>query len=265
MKGLPIHENLSTSFVDLTALVRHLRGLQFTGFVRVELSSYEAEIIFTPSNKIQAREYDKLAGRIAQGEHAFRRILVRAREPFGRIHVLRVDPSDPEPFVRRAFVDDRIAAGAREAALGNSDRFLAGSYSFDQLTSAGTPDRTLTLANDLILTVKEAFAKTRINFDVAFENACASVSGRHHFLDPHKGRFRFENDTIKLSDRMSSIEVFDGVVDALRHMLKGLMANPKLTKFAVYTRHTIQQHLSTRHNEYQELRLVRSADRLFVD
>lgn len=265
MKGLPIHENLSTSFVDLTALVRHLRGLQFTGFIRVELSSYEAEIIFTPSNKIQAREYDKLVGRIAQGEPAFRRILARAREPFGRIHVLRVDPSDPEPFVRRAFVDDRIAANAREAALANSDRFLAGSSSIRQLTNVRDPDKTVLLATSLILTVKEAFGKTRINFDVAFENACAAVSDRHRFLDPHKGRFRFENDEIRLSDRISSFEVFDGVIEALRHILKGLTSNPKLSKFAIYTRHTIQQHLSMRHNEYQELRLIRSADRLLMD
>jgi hypothetical protein len=73
MRGNPIHENLSTAFVDLTALVRHLRGLQFVGSVRLEFASYEAEIFFTPTKRIQAREYDRLAGRIAQGERALER------------------------------------------------------------------------------------------------------------------------------------------------------------------------------------------------
>lgn len=121
MQGFPIHQNLNTSFVDLSALVRHLRDLQFTGSVKVEHSSYEAEIIFTSSNKLQAREYDKLAGRISQGEHAFKRILVRAREPFGRVHVVRADQAEAATYVKKAFVDERIVSGARREAFGIGD------------------------------------------------------------------------------------------------------------------------------------------------
>lgn len=122
MNSQPIHQNLSTSFVNLSALVRHLRRLQFTGSVRLELSSYEAEIIFTQKNRVQAREYDRLAGRISQGEEAFKRILTRSREPFGRIQVLRIDPVETANYLRKPFVDDRIIADAKEAVFGSSDK-----------------------------------------------------------------------------------------------------------------------------------------------
>src|SRR5688572_30522794 len=108
MRGKPIHENLSTAFVDLRALVRHLRGLQFVGTVRLEFASYEAEIYFTPAGRIQAREYDRLVGRIAQGEPAFRRILGRAKEPMGRIHVLPAGAKETAARMRKTFVDDRL-------------------------------------------------------------------------------------------------------------------------------------------------------------
>ena len=48
--------------------MRYLRGLQFVGSIRIELSSYEADIIFTSTNKITAREYDHIAGRISHGD-----------------------------------------------------------------------------------------------------------------------------------------------------------------------------------------------------
>src|SRR6187200_2749114 len=89
MKKQPIHQNLNTSFVNVGALVRYLRQLQFVGSIRVEMSSYEADIIFTSSKTIQAREYDHIAGRISQGEHALQRILIRSKEPHGRVHVFK--------------------------------------------------------------------------------------------------------------------------------------------------------------------------------
>ncbi|HMJ08797.1 MAG TPA: hypothetical protein VK468_07310, partial [Pyrinomonadaceae bacterium] len=87
MNDRPIHKNLSTSFVDIDALVRHLRDLQFVGRIHIEHSTYEADIIFTPSYRMQAREHDFAARFVSDGEQAFQRILSRAREPHGRIHV----------------------------------------------------------------------------------------------------------------------------------------------------------------------------------
>ena len=87
MKNRPIHENLDTSFVNLSALIKYLRRRQFAGHVRLELSGYEADIYLTAENQLKVREYDHIAGRIADGEEALQRILIRSREPGGIINV----------------------------------------------------------------------------------------------------------------------------------------------------------------------------------
>jgi hypothetical protein len=110
MKKRLIHQNLSTSFVSLPSMIRHLRDLQFVGIIRVEFASYEGEIIFTGSPKLRAREHDHTAGTVSMGENALIRILNRAREPFGRIHVYQADQK-PEDEV---FVHPLIVESARQ-------------------------------------------------------------------------------------------------------------------------------------------------------
>ena len=87
MKLRPIHQNLDTSFVNLSALVRYLRRRQFTGKVHVELSGYEADIYLSEADGLKVREHDRIAGRIAEGEEALQRILIRSREPGGIVGV----------------------------------------------------------------------------------------------------------------------------------------------------------------------------------
>ena len=87
MKNRLVYENLDTSFVNLSALVRFLRARNFVGDVSVELGEYTGEIVFTAENGVRARERDRVSGRVAEGEEALRRLLIRAREPGGSIHV----------------------------------------------------------------------------------------------------------------------------------------------------------------------------------
>lgn len=89
MKNRLFYENLDTSFVNLSALVRYLRARGFAGSVRVELGEYEGEIILTAENEVRARERDYVSGRVAEGEEAFQRLLIRAREPGGKIDVFQ--------------------------------------------------------------------------------------------------------------------------------------------------------------------------------
>lgn len=87
MNNRPLYENLDTAFVNLSALVKYLRHREFIGRIRVELSSYEADIVLYEGNKISVREHDKISGRVADGEEAFQRLIIRAREAGGTIHV----------------------------------------------------------------------------------------------------------------------------------------------------------------------------------
>lgn len=105
MKTLSVYENLDTSFVNLSALLRYLRGRRFAGAVRVELGDYEADITFGENGLINVREHDRRAGRIAEGDEALQRILIRARESGGSIHVFRL-AAEPET------VADEIQAAA---------------------------------------------------------------------------------------------------------------------------------------------------------
>jgi hypothetical protein len=97
MKNRPIHENLDTSYVNLSALVRYLRRRQFCGNIRVELSGYEAEITLTGENQMRVREHDRIAGRVADGDEALQRILIRAREPGGIINVINQSKKKSRP------------------------------------------------------------------------------------------------------------------------------------------------------------------------
>src|SRR5687768_6708792 len=89
MKSYPIHENLDTSFVNLSALIKYLRRKQFAGSIRLELGDYAAEIRFDETADLTVRENDRATGRVSEGEEALQRILIRARQPGGIINVYR--------------------------------------------------------------------------------------------------------------------------------------------------------------------------------
>lgn len=89
MNFKPVHQNLDTSFVNLSALLKYLRRRQFAGLVRVKLNNYEAEIHITDENQMKVREQDHLSGRVSEGEEALQRILIRSREPGGTVNVFQ--------------------------------------------------------------------------------------------------------------------------------------------------------------------------------
>lgn len=89
MKNLPVYEHLDTSFVNLSALVRYLQKSDFVGRIRVELDDYEGEITLGRGNVLKTTEHDRRAGRIAEGDEAFERLLIRSRTPGGAIDVYK--------------------------------------------------------------------------------------------------------------------------------------------------------------------------------
>lgn len=264
MKTFPIHQNLNTSFVNLSALVRYLRRLQFTGSVRVELSSYEAEIFFTSANKLQAREYDHIAGRISQGEHAFKRILARAQEPLGRIHVLRADPAESLQMARKAFVDDRIAAEARRSTRTETDKAVD-----HVLLKNARPgkrkeelDTAVRLAHELLATIDESLSKASLNFTEAFRNACAFAAADFPFLDPQASLVRYEGGKFAAKSDVGVQDLFEGIATALGHIFDRLRSESRFTKLLIYSRHRIMLHSSERNEVYQRLNLSGVLDKL---
>lgn len=95
MNFRPVHQNLDTSFVNLSALIKYLRRRQFAGIVRVRLNNYEAEIHITDENQLKVSEQDHLSGRVSEGEEALQRILIRSREPGGIVNVFQKTTANP--------------------------------------------------------------------------------------------------------------------------------------------------------------------------
>ncbi len=126
MKNRPIHENLDTSFVNLSALVHYLRRREFAGSIRVEMSGYEADIVLTTAGEMRVREHDRIAGRISEGEEAFQRLMIRAREPGGIINVLQAVENSaaasegPKPVVEKIIDEIPFAVETKQTVSGGS-------------------------------------------------------------------------------------------------------------------------------------------------
>jgi len=86
-----IHQNLDTSFVNVSALIKYLRRRQFVGVVKIQLNGYRADIELTKGNALKVKEHDQISGRIAEGEEALQRIFIRAREAGGTVNVFQLD------------------------------------------------------------------------------------------------------------------------------------------------------------------------------
>jgi hypothetical protein len=103
MKYHKSHKNLNTSYVNLSALLKYLRQEKFVGKVRLETKGYEAEVIFTKENGLEARDNDHISGKISVGDDVLARILVRAHDD-GTINVIEdsdkkkpgYDPNAPD-------------------------------------------------------------------------------------------------------------------------------------------------------------------------
>ncbi|MDM7921000.1 MAG: hypothetical protein QUS14_01770 [Pyrinomonadaceae bacterium] len=208
----PIHQNLSTSFVDLKALVKHLKGLQFVGSIHVELSSYEADIIFTAEKNIHAREYDHATGRISFGREALFRILDRAREPFGRIHVYRSVPDAFGGLPAGVFIDESISKRARRTLSQKADS--PATHLIRVLPATEKPELAAVTA-ELLETIKESLDSAGLDFPEAFRNTCSRVAAVYPFLHPKLGSIRFEDRTVKLKVPVDERKFTDALLEVL--------------------------------------------------
>lgn len=255
MNKYPIHKNLSTSFVNLAALVRHLRGVQFVGTVEIELSSYEAEIEFSENGALKAREQDHIAGRLSFGEDALQRIMIRAKEHGGTINVYKNGTEKRESPV---FVDKKIAEGARKMSLGDAasartdkmEDFLSRASFADapipkpatgfDADSVENWTELVGLVSEVIQTVEESMAKGNLNFAEAFRNACGFISFDYPFLDPDTDIFSYADGYITLRRKMIARDLIGGVMAALARMMERLREDPYYGNLCHLTMHRLR-------------------------
>lgn len=256
MNKYAIHTNLNTSFVNLSALVRHLRDLQFTGSIQIELSSYEAEIEFSGDGSINAREQDHIAGRMSFGRDALQRIMIRSREAGGVVHVYKKTAIKSSENV---FIDDVIATRARQMAPGTATGHMMSNqvedlFAFTAIAEPPIPKpgnvfeaepadnwtELLALISELINTVDESLEKGNISFDELFRNACGFASFDHPFLDPDSDVFAYDAGYISVRQRLATREIINGIIAALSRIMQRLREDPYFGNVYHQTMHRVR-------------------------
>lgn len=278
MKKYLIHKNLNTSFVNLPALVRHLRSLQFSGSVHIELSSYEADIEFTGSNTMRACEQDHVAGRISRGEHALQRILIRSQEPGGLVHVYQDMTSKSR---QKVFVDKSIVAEANSMLAGTAGtairRFGSPNSVLKQLKKqvieAPIPkpevileepenwSELLSLVSELLKTVDETLARSNFNFADAFRNACGFVSVEHPFLDPDSDVFSYSDGFINIRQRLSPQDFTAGIILALARVVERLREDSYFGNVYHQTMHRLRVLANRRKLQFDKFAITNQLER----
>lgn len=257
MNKQPIHQNLNTSFVNVAALVRYLRQLQFVGSVRIELSSYEADIVFTGSKSVRAREYDHIAGRISHGEHALKRILIRAKEPHGRIHVYKSVDGSPGHDDGSVFVDRSIMTKAREmAASAGGTATKEQNLEFILSTRDGENALVLAALSEFLRDIDEGLAKGKLSFSAAFRNSCDQIAGEYPFLKQAHGTMIYRDGEIHLTESADAGRVAEAVFAALRPIFDRLRSSRKYDELVRLLTEKLRESSIERRAEYVRLGLM---------
>lgn len=270
MKVYPIHQNLNTSFVDLSSLVKHLYSLQFVGRVHLELSAYEADIVFRPRNQVHAREYDHLAGCLKDGEVALRNILVRAQEPNGRIHVFSEEVSpQARTLVNRVFVDEAIVSGARKMAFGFCDTNASSGLPEADILDIALINRDREEFKELVLEILKnasvAFEKQGLDFELLFYKACKVNSDRFPFLAPEASGLEFNEGRLYVAENVSADQLADALSALLGHILLRLRQSRENSLLFDQTTYRMRTVLARRSRLLDRMALRRRFEELVDD
>ncbi len=267
MKNRPIHENLDTSFVNLSALIKYLRRRQFIGDVRVELSGYDADISLTAENQINVREQDRITGRIGEGEEALQRILIRAREPGGIIHVYQKVEETEDSVVEiteqkieengfniqktEIKIPNQPVQNETAQTISSEKPPIAESQPKSGLklpkfpfeltnrvetkakqsdVSADEWQTLIDLTSEIISTIDKTLAEANLDFPSAFEKARLEISGDYPFLSPVSNIFNYKNGKVSMEEQINATLFVNSINETLRRIFVKLGNNPKFAE-----------------------------------
>ncbi len=280
MKKNPIHQNLNTSFVNLAALVGFLRDLQFVGRVRVELSSYEADITFCDDGSLAAREHDHKEERISVGGDALQRILIRSTEPFGHIEVYQEDMSDE---FEKVFIDKAIAEDARQMITNNGqaparDPRVPRTFRTLSPITLETEDTSLlrtaedmaplqdwrellAVTEELLRTVDGSLAKGGIDFQAAFQNACGHIAEDFSFMEPDDELVDYQNGRLTVRGNFGIDRFTAAIGEAIGRILTRLSEEARFGNSFHLTKHRIRVMMQRRSAEIERFGLGRQLEK----
>ena len=178
---------------------------------------------------VRAREYDHIAGRISHGEDALQRILVRAKEPHGRIHVYKAVEGYAGRDDGSIFVDKSIVSNARQMAASNGGTTMHIDANQELVLSSRDGENALVLAalSEVLRVIDESLAAGRLSFSAAFRVACDGITAEFPFLQQNRTALVYKNGEITLRAEADAKLVSSAVFAALRPIFQRLRGEQK--------------------------------------
>ena len=215
-----IYKNLDTAYVNLAALLRYLQQRDFNGRVHVLLDEYETDVYLKQGSAPRVREKDHTTGRLADGEAALQRLLVRAQEAGGLISVY------PDASDERASDADETAATATTAEVKNAAK--ADEAHAPELQSEETEwQKLLKASGDLIGAVERAALGAGADFQKIFRAARLEIADDYPFLDPSVSLFHYENGVVELQKAQNMKMFVAGMTECLRRVVNLAATGPR--------------------------------------
>lgn len=292
MKNRSVHENLDTSFVNLSALIKYLRRKQFVGNIRVELGNYEADILLTADDKMRVREHDRAAGRVSEGEEALQRLLIRAREPDGVISVYQTIEETESPLAEEKSAEAEAQQpvvvipaklphrnGSSKTAKIESPDLTNNSLdpnspklpfelnnNFEArakqtIFSAQDWQMLLNLTAELLNLIDKSLAEANLEFAPAFEKARLEISGDYPFLNPASNIFDYKNGKVIARQQINPKLFAASLNEALRRILDKLGKNPKFLNIYFITTQKIIELIEKRKPLYDKFSITPQLER----
>ncbi|MCA1556393.1 MAG: hypothetical protein LC747_06855 [Acidobacteria bacterium] len=206
-KARALHENLDTAYVNLAALLRYLQQRDFNGRIHIELDEYDGDIYLTAREAVRACERDHVTGRVAEGQSALQRILVRASEPGGRVSVYE-GTADVEAKSGPAAGTGEPGAAATTRTQEEIDR-----------------RNVLQLSGEVIAAVERGVAAgSNENFGAHFQEARREIADDYPFLVSLGSCVEYADGEARLR-RGTDVEKFvTGTSEALRRVVERVAA-----------------------------------------
>lgn len=226
-------DDLSTSYVKLAALIRHLREQEFVGKIHVIVDQYEAEVRLSAGEEPVVAEIDRANGRALESKGAMERLLVHARESGGRITVYGTEETAEEDSV-----EETNAGGTPVSRMNDPRATSAFTSEFSTPAALDPPSADevdwsdlIDAGGRLIGAVERAVNHVGANFESAFRAARIELGDDYPFLDPTADGLTYADKTITLNDQPTAGAFVAALSDCLRRVVNKLAIGKEGKRF----------------------------------
>jgi hypothetical protein len=220
MPNIKSFQSLSTDYVNLAGLIRHLRESQFAGQLHFVSVSYEAAVQMRGSDLPIVLE--RSAGEFTAAAGALERLLVHAREPGGTITIYEPDEQDQpdEQNTPSASAHDDTVTTPFDIPLPEPASVAVTDWA-DLLDAAGK----------LIAGVERAVEFGGSSFESFFRTARIELGDDYPFLDPTSREMDYAEKRVILTEHPASATFVSGISECLRRVVNASAVGKENKRF----------------------------------